>query len=306
MRKEFIRHDNLRKSLESLHESGGDFDKECVDSFIREIKHSNLIIAADIMPGCATFMFERIEGERYGLLFTDMDEFRKSFSPDESGSHYFDFRTYRQIIRKGLLDGFIINRESEGFIFSGELVQAISELPESDFPVDDVYSPAELKSLRDSIDNRELEEFIADSSNIGRYEELFEKMSSSTLLTMMLSREDLTSLADDGVISMDETGPLGFLYIDEIGGEYATVYTSEDRMRDVETGLNRYSQIVNFSQMARFIISDDMDGIIINPNSDNVLLTRDVLLEYSGLLERTCNNPKLNTSFYHMFIMEEA
>lgn len=70
--------------------------------------------------------------------------------------------------------------------------------------------------------------------------------------------------------------------------------------------MNKYSQIVNFSRMANFILNDDMDGIIINPCCENILLTRETLMHYSGLLEKTCNDTRLNTAIMHMFLMEEA
>ena len=306
MIRNYITNENLRRSLEGIHYNIDDFDDEGVDRFINELKHSLLIIAADIRPKSLGMMTAKLEGKSYGLLFTDMHEFRKAFHEDDVEAHVREFRKYRSLVKDGLVDGYIINPESEAFICRRELILAINGVPDFHYPSDDVYTPSELRQVRDSMDNRDLEEFISDSSNVGRYEELFEKMSASTLLTLMLSRDDLASFADDGVISLHETGPLGFLYIDEVGGEYATVYTSEDKIASIETGYNKYSQLVNFSRMATFIMHDDMDGIIINPNSDNILLTRDVLFEYSSLLERTCNNPKLNEAFYHMFIIEEA
>ena len=129
-------------------------------------------------------------------------------------------------------------------------------------------------------------------------------ISKSTMLTLMVSNDDLTDYAKDGVISMLETGPLGYLYVDGIGGEYATAYTSEDKMASVQTDKRKYSQIVNFSQMANFILNDDMEGIIINPKSDNILLTRETLLEFSPVLEKTCNDSRLNSAIFHMFLMD--
>jgi hypothetical protein len=134
----------------------------------------------------------------------------------------------------------------------------IKEFPEHRYSPDDGYTASELKSLRDSIDNGHLEEFIKNSSNIGRYEELFSEISDSTLLTLMVSRDDLDFMAEDGVISMVETDPKGFLYLDELGGKYATVYTSEDKIANVTTDLNKYSQLVNFSQLTNFILNDDL------------------------------------------------
>ena len=167
-----------------------------------------------------------------------------------------------------------------------------------------IHTSAELKTLKDSINNASLESFIENPKNIGRYEELFEEISSSTMLTLMLSDDDLTEHAVDGVIRQDHTNPLGYLYVDKIGGDYATVYTSEEKMKCINTDANKYSQIVNFSQLTNFTLNDDMDGIIINPESDNILLTRDTLLAFSPLLEKTCNDSRLNSAIFHMFLME--
>jgi len=55
--------------------------------------------------------------------------------------------------------------------------------------------------------------------------------------------------------------------------------------------------------MVNFILNDDMDGIIINPSLDNVILTRETLLKYSGVLEKVCNDSRLNSAIFHMFEM---
>ncbi len=306
MRKLFIKHDNLRKSLEILHDDAANISDADMEKFIRELKHSILIIAADICESSVNFTTVEYDGKDYGLLFTDMNEFRKLFSDDNQESHEFDFHIYQSIVKGNMLEGFLLNPASEGFLLKKELFLRIEDLPNHEFEAEEVFTTNELKNLKESINNSDLEEFIRDSSNIGKYEELFEKMSHSTLLTLMISDVDLREFAKDGVISLMETGPMGFLYIDEIGGSYATVYTSENKISNVHTPLNKYSQIVNFSQMTNFILSDDMDGIIINPGSDNILLTRDTLMQYYGLLEKTCNDTRLNTAIMHMFLMEEA
>ena len=61
---------------------------------------------------------------------------------------------------------------------------------------------------------------------------------------------------------------------------------------------------VNFVLLNQLILTDDLDGIIINPGSENIVLTRDVLLEFSSLIEMTCNNSKLNSGIMNMFTME--
>lgn len=306
MRKHYIKHDNLRKSLEILYDDIENIPDSEIEKFFGELKHSSLIIAAEINGALVNFSTVENEGKAYGLLFTDMDEFRKLLSDEEHESHIFDFLVYQTFVKEDMIDGYILNAESECFLLNEEFVLAVDDLPLHEFEAKEVFTTSELKNLKDSINNTDLERFIMDPLNLGKYEELFEKMSHSTLLTLMVSDIDLTEFAEDGVISMMETGPLGFLYLDEIGGTYATVYTSEEKISNVRTPLNKYSQIVNFSQMTNFILNDDMDGIIINPCCENILLTRETLMHYSGLLEKTCNDTRLNTAIMHMFLMEEA
>ena len=305
MRKYFVRHDNLRRYLEEFDEKKGEVSEEFFMRLLDELTHSNLIIAANIDDGSITELASVMMKERkFGFLFTDMDEFRKFVPDGDIGSGAFDMALYKMMVDDGAVEGFVINPKSEAFVMIRGIFDAIHYLPQHQYLPDDAYTSAELKELKDSINNERLEVFIQNPANRVNYEELFEEMSHSTLLTLMVSREDLDDLAEDGVISMMDE-PKGFLYIDNLGGKYATVYTSEEKIAWVPTPLNKYSQIVNFSQLTNYVLNDDLDGIIINPNTDNVTLTREVLLEYSFLLEDWCNDERLNTAIMHMFLIGE-
>ena len=305
MRKPYIRHENLRKAFEKFINTDMDeLTDEDGERLLNELKHSCLIIAADRIDGDMDFRVLEIGEKEYGILFSDMDEFRKTFSDDECESYSFDFEIYQKALECGLFDGFLFNPNSEGLLIEKELFLRITDLPQSVHDHDHAYKTEELVQLRKSIDNGKLEQFLADSSNIGNYEGLINCMADSVMLTLMLSRDDLRDYADDGIINMAETGPLGFLYTDEVGGQYSTLFTSEEKMKSVDTEYMKYFQIVNVSMMTNFVLNDDMDGIIINPGSDNVLLSRDVLLEYSSFIEKACNDEKLNSAIFHLFLME--
>ena len=305
MRKPYIRHENLRKAFEKFINTDMDeLTDEDGERLLNELKHSCLIIAADRIDGDMDFRVLEIGEKEYGILFSDMDEFRKTFSDDECESYSFDFEIYQKALECGLFDGFLFNPNSEGLLIEKELFLRITDLPQSVRDHDNAYETEELVQLRKSIDNGKLEQFLADSSNIGNYEGLINCMADSVMLTLMLSRDDLRDYADDGIINMAETGPLGFLYTDEVGGQYSTLFTSEEKMKSVDTEYMKYFQIVNVSMMTNFVLNDDMDGIIINPGSDNVLLSRDVLLEYSSFIEKACNDEKLNSAIFHLFLME--
>ena len=66
---------------------------------------------------------------------------------------------------------------------------------------------------------------------------------------------------------------------------------------------NKYSQLVNLSHMTFCILKDDMDGIIINPGDENVLISRDVLLEFAPVIEDICNDSRLNNAIEYMYVI---
>lgn len=279
---------------------------EAVKSLTHELKHSNLIIAADIRSDGMNFPSIELDGEDFGLLFTDMVEFYKVFQNNEYEAHDIVFEFFKQILDKSDLKGYVINIASEAFIIWDELIDLFGDMPEFSFSSKDSYSTAELRQLKESVDNAKLEEFLKNPQNVGKYEELFDRISESALFILRLTKDDFNDKLEDGIINLEDIGPVGYLYIDRFYGNYAPIYTSEAKMSGVNTELNKYSQLVNFSQMINSVLSDDMDGIIINPNSDNVILTRDVLMEFSPVLEKICNNSKLNSGIYHMFSIEEV
>ena len=93
------------------------------------------------------------------------------------------------------------------------------------------------------------------------------------------------------------------MYIDNVGGTYATIFSSEEKIRKVETDKFRYSQVVNLAMLVNFVLSEDMEGIVLNPNTDNVLIPRVTLLKYSIGFEKFAHDEKLCDTIYYMFLL---
>ena len=85
---------------------------------------------------------------------------------------------------------------------------------------------------------------------------------------------------------------------------YATIFSSEDKIREVETSEFKYSQVVNLAMLVNFVLSEDMEGIVLNPQSDDVLITRSTLLRYSLGFEKFANDEKLSNTIYYMFLIQ--
>lgn len=297
-------HKHLRTVIEDIHENDDRLTKELLLRLINEFRYSNLLIPAKRENDTLNFIIYDDEDAKITPLFTDRDEFRKFYRDEDIQVLENTFELYQNVIRTTDIEGYILNPASEKYLFTDEFILGIDNIPKTNFYSSNPYTKSELRKLKDSIDNEALEEFIENPSNRGYFEGLFERLSQSTVLALMLSDEDLSPYAEHDIISMQKTGPLAQLYIDRIGGEYATVFTSEEKMKSVNADRFRYSQIVNVATLVNFVLSEDMDGIVINPESDNVLIPRSELLKYSLGFEKFANDERLSTSIFYMFPME--
>ncbi len=297
-------HKHLRVVIEDIYANNNQLTRDYEIRLINEFRYSNLYIPAKKEEFTLNFIIYEDEDHKFIPLFTDRYEFEKFFKNREDIQLMQNsFELYQNIIKTTDFDGFILNPSSEKYVFTREFILDIKNIPKTNFYTTDTYTVDELKHLK-SLKNESLERFIENPTNIGDYEALFEEFTKSVLLTLMISDIDLTSKAKDGVISMMDSGPLAQMYTDNVGGVYTTIFSGEDKMKFVESDKYKYSQIINLAMLVNFVLSEDMDGIVLNPGSDNVLIPRVTLLRYSLGFERFANDGKLSDSIYYMFLIE--
>ena len=293
-------HKHLRTVIEDIYSNENQLTEELTARLIHEFRYSNLYIPAKRENDTLNFIIYEDEGSKLTPLFTDMDEFRKFYKNDENIQVLQNpFELYQNVLKTTDIDGYVLNPSTEKYLFKKEFILAIKNIPKTNFYTTNPYSQEELLSLKKSVDNTDLESFIGDRSYVGDYESLFEKMANSQLLGLMLS--DLS--IDKEIISLKQSGPIASMYTDNIGGVYATVFTSESKMDVINTDKNKYSQLVNLATLVNFILTEDMDGLILNPESDNVLIPRVTLLRYSLGFEMYANNDRLSEAMYYLFII---
>lgn len=297
-----ITHKHLRNVIEDIYLNDNELTEDLLLRLIHEFRYSNLYIPAKRENDTLNFIIYEDEGSKITPLFTDLDEFHKFYKDDDIQVLNNSFELYRNIMKTTDIEGFILNPASEKYLFKKEFILGIENIPKTNFYTTNPYSESELKELYDSIDNSALEAFVDNPSNVGDYEMLFEKLTQSRLLTLMLSDYDLSAKADEGLISQKETGPLASMYIDNVGGRYATIFSSKSRLQDPATSKYRYAQLVDLATLVNFVLSEDMDGIILNPQSSNVLIPRMTLLRYSLGFERFANDERLFESIYYLFL----
>lgn len=108
-------------------------------------------------------------------------------------------------------------------------------------------------------------------------------LSKSDVFSVGLSFDNLAKDSNDGIIHIDE--PLPKAIYNSADKSYALIYSSEDEIKPKINPLIPYSQLVNFTLFARQTLLDDLDGIILNENSHNITIPREVLLDYIDCIE---------------------
>ena len=294
-------HKHLRTVIEDIYSNDNQLTENLLTKLINEFRYSNLLFPAKSENGTLNFIIYEENDSKFTPLFTDSDEFYKFFKDDDIIFLENSFELYQNVLKTSDIEGYILNPASEKYLFSKEFILSIKNIPKTNFYSPNPYTKEELLEIKNNIDNSELEEFIKNANNIGDYEGLFEKLSSSTVLTLMISDSNLDSVAENGIISLQDYGPVAQMYTDRVGGVYATIFSAEDKIKHVKTDKFKYSQIVNLATLVNFVLTEDMDGIVLNPESDNVLIPRSKLLKYSLGFERFANDEKLSTSIFYIF-----
>lgn len=294
-------HKHLRTVIEDIYSNDNMLNENLAFKLVNEFRYSNLYIAAKRENNTLNFIIYEDEGLKITPLFTDPDEFRKFFRGEDVELLKNSFELYQNILKTTDIEGYVLNPASEKYLFEKDFILSIKNIPKTNFYMGNPYSTDELIQINNSIDNTRLESFIANRNNIGDYEALAEELSNSTLLALMTSDLDIKK----DIISLKQTGPIAQIHIDRVGGLYACIFTSHSKMQPIRTNRFKYCQIINLATLVNFILFEDMDGLIINPETDNVLIPRSVLLKYSLGFEKYANDERLSEAMYYMFRVQE-
>lgn len=293
-------HNHLRVVIEDIYANDNKLSENLALKLVNEFRYSNLYIAARKENNTLNFITYEYNDLKLTALFTDHDEFRKFHHEEDIQLLQNSFELYQNILKTTDFDGYILNPASEKYLFTKEFILTITNIPKTNFYTTDAYSASELYDIYRNIDNADLEEYISNRQNVGDYEGLFEMLANSTILTLMVS--DLEFKND--IIDLKEIGPVAGMYTDKVGGIYVTIFSSTDKIGQVNTSKFKYAQLVNLAMLVNYVLVEDLDGIVLNPDTDNVLIPRSVLLRYSLGFERYANNARLCEALYYIFALD--
>lgn len=259
-----ITHKYLRNLLDNLNDKN-------YDDFLMELQYSTLIVPASCYNEVPTVENKHVP------LFTDFHEFDKFNRGNEFRPVDHDFNDYLYLLKDRKVQGFTINPDSENYRFSRGILKHI--FPNHIFDQEyQVFTTNEIRQIKNSIDNRDLNEFLNDKENWWDLDILVEKMNKSTLLNLLVSDKDYSDEAEGGVIWPMETIPK-CLY--ELGGKnYLLLFSRKVTTDSISQNVFKYSQIVNFPLLVREVLNHDLDGFILNIDEENITVPRENLRNF--------------------------
>ena len=232
-------------------------------------------------------------------LFTSGDELKLYSEDFESFSN--EIAYYIRIVNDFGFDGILIDLGSDEFCIDNVLLNKIPLTMQADNS--NAFDGPKLREIALSEKNEQLKGFIQNESNFNKFDELSRLLIDSVILNVVVSEDDLSGLAENGVIERNEASTFT-LFTKNSGREhYGTVYTDTDAIVRFHEYLKYfyYVQVTNKYNVFNFILSNDLDGIIINPGTDDYYVPRQVILR---LLNDDLANPDFANATRYAFPIE--
>jgi len=105
---------------------------------------------------------------------------------------------------------------------------------------------------------------------------------------------------EDGILYRHEAYDFKFTTVKEGLSEYGALFTSVDAIRQSSYDQDSYFfQITNYYEVFRYVLMNDLDGVIINPGLDDFYIERHVLLMIYE--DERLENPDLANSIDYAF-----
>ena len=270
------------------------------DAFLMELKLSRLYLPADYDHEDVDFEhLESDDGIMILPLYTAPGEYR-----GENELKNFGFEFFAEIIADCEFNGCVIDPNSDEFFVPSEFTETLRTQPGPDVNEDEIYDAYELKELAATVKNEELVRFIQDDSNFNRFDELIDILSRSALLNVVSSPDDLSEVVRDGILITLEVGGFSLSVKSEGMKKYGLMFTSADAIRqtcDTDAGLHYYYQITSFNKILKYILSNDLEGMIIDPYSNDYYVPRNVLIDIYQNHPEIMHNPKFMGGTFFAF-----
>ncbi|MBQ8017235.1 MAG: SseB family protein [Methanobrevibacter sp.] len=262
-------------------------------NFVEELKVSNLIIPANVHD--EGINFPQVVGNNDLILlplFTDNEEFSKKYT-DEFEPLSNELAYYVNIINDLDFDGIIINSESDEFFIDKYLLNQITPFSRNNTGK---YDALKLKEIAENVSNDLLKDII----HKGEYEGDVLGMLGDCILLNVVSSNDV---CEDGILYRHTARDFKFTTVKKGINEYGVLFTGIDEIKKSSYNQdNYYFQITNYFEVFKYILMNDLDGVIVNPGLEEFYIERHVLIRIYE--DERLENPDLANSIDYAFRIE--
>ena len=309
MQRSYVTNDYLVDKFNEIgvyFEDGNEVPENLFIQFVQELGVSNLLIPGIVEEDSLSFDILTSDDDSIDVipLFSDDEAFigcygeESEFSPIAN-----DIRFYIDLVKDSEVYGILFNPDTTDFLLPKEILVNLPFPPV--IKINDEsegYGGEQLLNIAQNATNDSFVEFMRSEGD--SFEALMLELQKSVLLNVVVSEEDLSVYAKNGIISGDDAGEFALCTTGDEQTQFGVLFTSTDAIRqslDEESELNYYYQIALLDEFIEFVLKSDMDGIIINPGSDDYIIGREALLEaYGGL---TLDNPAFKRAMDYAFIL---
>ena len=278
-----VSNDGLCTAMIVMDETDDD-DMESVIIFVNELKVAQFICPAEKNGDEYNIIGLSDDEQDVLALFTDFNEFASHEDLAKLDTVVIDFKEVQNILEhEKEFTGIIINPLNQSLLLNRDFVSDV-ELPEEEAYTEDPLSISELKEYIYK-ENPELEELLSDFENT-KTEELFDMLMNNYVLTVVSSDEEPV----DGLLVSDE-----FYHV--LYGQLCPIYSKLD---NIDLADNEYVQITTLSDLALYVLKNDLHGFILNPGIHDIEIPRFLFsLMYDFLYKMI--NPKFRTGKSYAF-----
>jgi len=131
------------------------------------------------------------------------------------------------------------------------------------------------------------------------------ELSNSYMINPVISDEPLDEFAENGIIRCSDVGGFNLDILDEDPIRLAMIFTSKHELVKFigETDTNCYGQITVLTELFDFILRNDIDGVVINPATQNYYILREEIISQARGIELIAEDDRLRDALDYAFTL---
>lgn len=207
--------------------------------------------------------------------------------------------------------GITINIATQNYLITNETLKLLSDKSKSVFD----YNCQQLYQISQITDNYELLNVINSEKSEDIFDDVLNALNNSILFSIVYSQENLDDHAYNGTIDINncpehlddlsilvEETPIGKCFV--LFTDKLKIKSESSQILSQRPDLHIYSKISNISHICDIILSDDLEGIVINPSEESYYITKEEISNNYETIKSLTLDSYLNKSEVCIFSID--